>query len=66
MNERLKRAGKPAITKLEDLPKDFKVEDSYLDEAVEILLDLSENYPRLISKLPSNAVSLDFIPQLDK
>lgn len=66
MNERLKRAGKPTISKLEDLPKDFKVKDCYLDEAVEILLDLSENYPKILAKLPENAVEINLNPQLGR
>lgn len=43
-NERLKRANLPEIKELDDLPKDFKSPDAYLDESVEILLDLSKYY----------------------
>ena len=49
MNERLSRAGLPSIAKLDDLPKDYKQPDAYLDEAVEILLDLLPNYPKIES-----------------
>lgn len=60
MNERLKLAGKPAISKLDDLPKDFKVKDAYLDEAEAILFDLAKLYPDIkVSQLPSNAIMLD-------
>lgn len=45
MNERLKRANLSTIKALDDLPKDFKIPDAYLDESVEILLDLSKYYP---------------------
>lgn len=51
MNERLKRANLAKIDKLDDLPKDFKVPDAYLDEAVEILLDLSKRYPQILSSV---------------
>lgn len=44
MNERLKRIGKDPINKLDELPKDFKVPDAYLDEAINILIDFSKNY----------------------
>lgn len=46
-NERLSRAGLPAIKSLKDLPKDYKQPDAFLDEAVEILLDLIPNYPSI-------------------
>ena len=44
MNERLNRAGLSPIKKMEDLPKDYKKPDAYLDEAIEILLDFVPNY----------------------
>ncbi|OCG20580.1 carboxy terminal-processing peptidase [Gilliamella sp. App4-10] len=47
MNERLNKAGLPSITKLDDLPKDYKQPDAYLDESIEILLDFAPKYPRL-------------------
>lgn len=50
MNERLAREGKPPITKLEDLPKDYKQPDAYLNESVEILLDLISKYPNIDDK----------------
>lgn len=47
MNERLIRENLPKIKNLDDLPKDFKIPDAYLDEAIEILLDLSKRYPQI-------------------
>lgn len=44
MNERLKRENLPEISQLDDVPKDFKAPDAYLNEAVEIVLDLSQYY----------------------
>ena len=41
INERLKRDGKPAIKKLDDLPKTYQEPDPYLDETVNIALDLA-------------------------
>ncbi|WP_058912899.1 carboxy terminal-processing peptidase [Entomohabitans teleogrylli] len=41
INDRLKREGKPALKKLEDLPKDYQEPDPYLDETVHIALDLA-------------------------
>lgn len=38
-NERLTKANLPTIKDIKDLPKDFEVPDSYLDESVNILLD---------------------------
>lgn len=40
LNERLKREGKPELASLDDLPKDYKGPDVYLEETVNILLDL--------------------------
>ncbi|OCG13066.1 C-terminal processing peptidase [Gilliamella sp. wkB292] len=60
MNERLAREGKPAIVKLEDLPKDYKIPDAYLNEAVEILLDLAPKYPKIdASQSISKVISLN-------
>ena len=60
MNERLNRAGLAQITKLKDLPKDYKQPDAFLDEAVEILLDLIPNYPSIeASKIRGGFLSLD-------
>ena len=60
MNERLNRAGLAPITKLKDLPKGYKQPDAFLDEAVEILLDLIPNYPNLeASKVRGGFLSLD-------
>ncbi|MBI0027624.1 carboxy terminal-processing peptidase [Gilliamella sp. B14448G11] len=59
MNERLAREGKPPITKLEDLPKDYKQPDAYLNESVEILLDLISKYPNIEDKkLTQEIISL--------
>lgn len=41
INDRYKREGKPPLKKLEDLPKDYKEPDPYLDETVHIALDLA-------------------------
>ncbi|MDX7988147.1 carboxy terminal-processing peptidase [Xenorhabdus sp. 12] len=41
INERFKREGKKPLKSLEDLPKDYKGPDPYLDESVKIALDLS-------------------------
>lgn len=41
INDRYKREGKPALKKLEDLPKDYKEPDPYLDETVDIAIDLA-------------------------
>lgn len=41
INERLQREGKKPLKSLEDLPKDYKDPDPYLDEAVRIALDLA-------------------------
>ncbi|NCH45473.1 carboxy terminal-processing peptidase [Cronobacter malonaticus] len=42
INDRLKRAGKLPLAKLEDLPKDYQEPDPYLDETVHIALDLAK------------------------
>ncbi|WP_237386883.1 carboxy terminal-processing peptidase [Xenorhabdus sp. Sc-CR9] len=41
MNERFKREGKKQLKSLDDLPKDYKGPDPYLDESVKIALDLA-------------------------
>ncbi|MBD2815106.1 carboxy terminal-processing peptidase [Xenorhabdus sp. Flor] len=41
INERFKREGKKSLTSLDDLAKDYKGPDPYLDESVQIALDLS-------------------------
>jgi carboxyl-terminal processing protease len=56
MNERLKKAGLPSITKLDDLPKDYKQPDAYLDESIEILLDFASKYPKLESSGAINKI----------
>lgn len=58
MNERLKREGLPEISKLDDLPKDFKIPDAYLDEAVEIDLDLSKRYPQVATPVATKNINL--------
>ena len=58
-NERLAREGKPPISKLEDLPKDYKQPDPYLNESVEILLDLAPKYPNIeVKKSTQEVISL--------
>ncbi|OCG46539.1 C-terminal processing peptidase [Gilliamella sp. Choc5-1] len=60
MNERLKKAGLPSITKLDDVPKDYKQPDPYLDESIEILLDFAPNYPKIESnKFISKTISFN-------
>ena len=39
---RFKREGKPELKKLDDLPKDYQEPDPYLDETVNIALDLAK------------------------
>ncbi|MBD2779760.1 carboxy terminal-processing peptidase [Xenorhabdus szentirmaii] len=41
INERFKREGKKLLKSLDDLPKDYKGPDPYLDESVKIALDLA-------------------------
>lgn len=41
VNDRYARAGKPPLKKIEDLPKDYREPDPYLDETVHIALDLA-------------------------
>ncbi|MDC9595512.1 carboxy terminal-processing peptidase [Xenorhabdus anantnagensis] len=41
INERFKREGKKPLKSLDDLPKDYKGPDPYLDESVKIALDLA-------------------------
>jgi carboxyl-terminal processing protease len=56
MNERLKKAGLPSINKLDDLPKDYKQPDAYLDESIEILLDFAPKYPKIESNKSINEI----------
>jgi len=42
INARLKAAGKKPLAKLDDLPKDYKEPDPYLDETVKIANDLAQ------------------------
>ncbi|POV21836.1 carboxy terminal-processing peptidase, partial [Enterobacter cloacae complex sp. ECNIH12] len=42
INDRFKREGKPALKKLDDLPKDYQEPDPYLDETVKIAIDLAK------------------------
>ncbi|BCQ35366.1 MULTISPECIES: carboxy terminal-processing peptidase [Erwinia] len=42
INARLKAEGKKALVKLDDLPKDYKEPDPYLDETVKIAEDLAQ------------------------
>lgn len=42
VNDRLKRAGKPLLKKIDDLPKDYQEPDPYLDETVHIASDLAK------------------------
>jgi len=42
INARLQREGKKPLSKLEDLPKDYKEPDPYLDETVNIANDLAQ------------------------
>ncbi|MDF7671205.1 carboxy terminal-processing peptidase [Orbaceae bacterium ESL0721] len=47
VNERLSRAGLATVKKLEEVPKDFKASDAFLDEAVQIMLDFAPNYAKI-------------------
>ncbi|XKM13116.1 carboxy terminal-processing peptidase [Orbaceae bacterium ac157xtp] len=58
INERLSRAGLPLITKLEDQPKEYKIPDAYLDEAVEILLDFATYYPIVVNVKPKQNMKI--------
>ncbi|WPC72577.1 carboxy terminal-processing peptidase [Vibrio porteresiae] len=40
INEREKAAGKPTFKTLQDVPKDYQAPDAYLDEAVDITVDM--------------------------
>lgn len=44
VNARLNRMSLPPVANLDELPKDYKIPDVFLDESVEIALDLSEHY----------------------
>ncbi|MDF7667115.1 carboxy terminal-processing peptidase [Orbaceae bacterium ESL0727] len=65
INERLTRAGLQNVTKLEDVPKDFKVPDPYLDEAVEITLDLAPKYHKIENPKAESNISEMKIISLD-
>ncbi|MFD1006800.1 MULTISPECIES: carboxy terminal-processing peptidase [Oceanisphaera] len=41
LNDRLRRAGLDTVKSLDDIPKDFEPEDSYLEEAARITADLT-------------------------
>ncbi|PKH26917.1 carboxy terminal-processing peptidase [Enterobacterales bacterium CwR94] len=41
INDRLQREGKKPLAKLDDVPKDYKEPDPYLDESVNIAIDLA-------------------------
>ncbi|MTH47186.1 carboxy terminal-processing peptidase [Intestinirhabdus alba] len=43
INDRFRREGKPPLKKLDDLPKEYKEPDPYLDETVKIALDLAHS-----------------------
>ncbi|CDL86030.1 carboxy terminal-processing peptidase [Xenorhabdus cabanillasii] len=47
INERFKREGKKSLTSLDDLAKDYKGPDPYLDESVQIALDLSHQFAEM-------------------
>lgn len=55
-NARLNKVGLPSITKLDDLPKNYKKPDAYLDESIEILLDFAPNYPKIKGNNPIKEV----------
>ncbi|MGL5471713.1 MAG: carboxy terminal-processing peptidase, partial [Shewanella sp.] len=40
INQRQKAQGKPAYANLQDVPKDYEAPDAYLDESVNIMLDM--------------------------
>ncbi|RKS84715.1 S41A family C-terminal processing peptidase-1 [Orbus hercynius] len=63
MNERLKRANLAEIKTLDEMPKDFKMPDAYLDEAVEILLDFSQYYIPAKSSLSPSDTDMLYILQ---
>ena len=42
INARLQAEGKKTLTSLDQLPKDYKAPDPYLDEAVDIANDLAQ------------------------
>ncbi|WP_339387583.1 carboxy terminal-processing peptidase, partial [Vibrio caribbeanicus] len=42
VNARQKSQGKPVFKSLDDIPKDYKAPDAYLDESVDIMLDMIE------------------------
>lgn len=42
INARMQREGKKLLAKLDDLPKDYKEPDPYMDETVKIASDLAQ------------------------
>ncbi|MCX9565160.1 carboxy terminal-processing peptidase, partial [Vibrio cholerae] len=40
INQRQKALGKSAFANLQDVPKDYEAPDAYLDESVNIMLDM--------------------------
>lgn len=55
INARLKAEGKKALVKLDDLPKDYKEPDPYLDETVKIAEDLAQLEKQQPSATPTAA-----------
>ena len=53
INARLKAAGKKPLAKLDDLPKDYKEPDPYLDETVKIANDLAQLEKQQLSGTPA-------------
>ncbi|MBD2804527.1 carboxy terminal-processing peptidase [Xenorhabdus sp. ZM] len=49
INERFKREGKKLLKSLDDLPKDYKGPDPYLDESVKIALDLAHQPAEIVA-----------------
>lgn len=49
-NERLARLGLPQVEKMDELPDAYKMPDVYLDESIEVALDLVSLYPKIDNK----------------
>lgn len=47
VNARLNKMSLPPIASIDELPKEYKIPDAFLDESVEIALDLAEHYKEL-------------------
>jgi carboxyl-terminal processing protease len=47
VNARLNKMALPPIASIDELPKEYKIPDAFLDESVEIALDLAEHYKEL-------------------